>query len=74
MKNTFKYALIMFLTACTSISKNMPSDSSSVTVRHGTLAHMSDVQKEADDYCSSYGKRAYFRARYDANNASFDCR
>ena len=52
----------------------MPSDSTSVTIAHGTAATISDVQQEADRYCLQYGKRAYFRARYNDSNATFDCR
>jgi uncharacterized protein YceK len=72
-KMTIIFSLLA-LSGCTSVSTKMPSDSTSVTIRHGTVASMSDVQKEADTYCSGYSKRAYFRARYNENNATFDCR
>ena len=58
-----------------SVSSNLPYDSSQVTIRHGTAATLTTTQAEADKYCSSYGKRAYFRENMiNANNAVFDCR
>jgi len=61
-------------TACTSVSGNMTADSNQVTIRHGTLASMSDVQAEANQYCANYGKSAYFRSNYNQNNAVFECK
>lgn len=74
MRTAFSVCILMLLTGCASVSNRMPSDGTSVTIRHGTLASMSDVQKEADGHCGRYGKRAYFRGRYNENNATFDCR
>lgn len=65
---------ILATSGCASVSSKMPADSSSVTIRHGTLTEMSDVQNEAQTHCARYGKNAYFRGRYDSNNATFDCR
>jgi hypothetical protein len=74
MKKIIYLCFFAILTSCTAVSKNMPSDSTSVTIAHGTAATISDVQQEANRYCLQYGKRAYFRARYNDSNATFDCR
>ena len=82
MKTKITVFALVLLGGCASVSSNLPSvssnlpyDSSQVTIRHGTAATLTTTQAEADKYCSSYGKRAYFRGNMiNANNAVFDCR
>ena len=74
MKIKITIFVLVLLGGCASVSSNLPSDSSQVTIRHGTAASLTTMQAEADKYCSSHGKRAYFRARMNANNSVYDCR
>jgi len=82
MKTKITVFALVLLGGCASVSSNLPSvssnlsyDSSQVTIRHGKAATLTTTQAEADKYCSSYGKKAYFRENMiNANNAVFDCR
>ena len=61
--------------ACgTGIRNSDNNDASRVTIRSSAFASMDDRQVEANKYCTRYGRRAYFVARYDQQTTVYDCR